>query len=274
MPGIPALVPKEPHSFLAEKDVDEHSSSDPMAISRSLQPSMAYLAVASSVSVRAAYPHSHRKLLILDLNGTLLLRPKPRNAKRRPIHPRPYISSFCSYIFHETVKPWLETMVWSSAQPHSVNDMVARCFKDRRDELKTVWARDMLGLDKNDYCMYLSHLLASTHIMSFLFYKFRPIYQVRKVQTVKDLERCWSGLPDSLPSHSAETTLLIDDSARKAHLQPHNHLCVSEYTQNMRNRDLIVKRNIVQTQEERKSQVAEQVQSIFLKTIRRTLHIC
>ncbi|KAJ7798189.1 hypothetical protein B0H14DRAFT_2194441, partial [Mycena olivaceomarginata] len=29
--------------------------------------------------------------------------------------------------------------------------------------------------------------------------------------------------------HSHRTTLLLDDSARKAHLHPHNHVCVREY---------------------------------------------
>lgn len=45
-------------------------------------------------------------------------------------------------------------------------------------------------------------------------------------------------MPDSPPSHSAGTTLLIDDSAKKAFLQPYNHICVPEYTGDLRNRDL------------------------------------
>jgi hypothetical protein len=45
--------------------------SEPMAISRSLQPSMAYLAIASSIPVQETYPHPRRKLLILDLEGHL-----------------------------------------------------------------------------------------------------------------------------------------------------------------------------------------------------------
>lgn len=40
--------------------------------------------------------------------------------------------------------------------------------------------------------------------------------------------------------HSARTTLLLDDSARKAHRHPHNHVCVREYVQEIRNRDLAV----------------------------------
>ncbi|KAF8515564.1 hypothetical protein JB92DRAFT_2788887 [Gautieria morchelliformis] len=212
MPEIPAGKLEQSHSLPAAED---HSSSEPMAVSTPIQLSMAYLTIADSVSVRAAYPYSPRKLLILDLNGTLLIRPKPRGVAGRPIHPRPYMPAFRSYIFHETVKPWLEVMVWSSAQPHNVDEMVDRCFGDRREELKAVWARDTLGLAAHDY--------------------------FRKVQTVKDLEKCWSNLTDTSPSHTAETTLLIDDSARKAHLQPYSHIPVPEYTQNLRNRDLSTK---------------------------------
>ena len=80
------------------------------------------------------------------------------------------------------------------------------------------------------------------------------------MKTVKDLERCWSGLSDSLPSHSAKTTLLVDDSAQKAHLQPYNHLCVPEYTKNLRNQDM------AQSKKERVARVAEQVQSIKLSS--------
>ena len=72
-------------------------------------------------------------------------------------------------------------MVWSSAQPHSVQDMVRRCFGEgggnaggvegmggpsisrasingedefsgkREGGLLAVWARDTLGLDRNSY---------------------------------------------------------------------------------------------------------------------------
>ena len=90
----------------------------------------------------------------------------------------------------------------------------------------------------------------------------------RKVQTIKDLEKPWAALappeqgraspssiassrdaspdpetestePESEPtSHSAATTILLDDSHAKAALQPHNHLCVREYTRAQRNADL------------------------------------
>ncbi|EPQ53321.1 hypothetical protein GLOTRDRAFT_45955, partial [Gloeophyllum trabeum ATCC 11539] len=40
--------------------------------------------------------------------------------------------------------------------------------------------------------------------------------------------------------HSARTTLLLDDSPRKAHLQPYNHVCIREYDASLRRADLEV----------------------------------
>jgi hypothetical protein len=78
--------------------------------------------------------------------------------------------AFRSYIFHEAIKPWLEVMVWSSARPHNVDKMVDRCFGDRREELKAVWARDTLGLAEDDYCVYPSFFWMSTYTTNYLVY--------------------------------------------------------------------------------------------------------
>jgi len=56
----------------------------------------------------------------------------------------------------------------------------------------------------------------------------------QKSQTTKDLEKIWN----AFPSHSAYTTCLVDDSPRKARLQPWNHLCIEEYDTRLRTRDL------------------------------------
>ncbi|GAW02904.1 phosphoprotein phosphatase [Lentinula edodes] len=99
-------------------------------------------------------------------------------------------------------------MVWSSAQPPSVKDMVQRCFGDRHGELKAVWARDTLDLD--------------------------PIAYHKKSITIKDLNKLWK----TFSSHSAKTTLLVDDSTQKARLQPWNHIFVKEYGHAERQSDL------------------------------------
>jgi len=116
-----------------------------------------------------------RKLLVLDLNGTLLYRSPHRSRRNsgsgvkeegiytqfnpsqprsiRTAHPRPYLVPFCNYLFHPSTKQWLDTMVWSSAQPHNVDDMVEKCFGVMKRELVAIWARDRLGLAAGDYGM-------------------------------------------------------------------------------------------------------------------------
>ncbi|KAF9456880.1 hypothetical protein BDZ94DRAFT_1176734 [Collybia nuda] len=171
-----------------------------------------------------------RKLLILDLNGTLLVRgshakrkapnqssislgnPSVQNSRLRAVHGRPYLPSFREYLFHTETKKWLDTMVWSSAQPHSVADMVQHCFAETKEGLLAIWARDTLGLSPQAYN--------------------------QKTQTTKDLIKPWA----AFPIHSAKTTLLLDDSILKAQLQPWNHLCISEYVSEMREKDLQILR--------------------------------
>lgn len=126
-------------------------------------PSPSYLAQADEPSSQLEDPTDVRKLLILDLNGSLLIRaahkrargydPYAGNSQRalRSVHPRPYMAVFRAYLLHPETRKWLDVMVWSSAQPHSVADMVGNCFGAERDKLVAVWARDTLGLSKADY---------------------------------------------------------------------------------------------------------------------------
>ncbi|KAG8763612.1 hypothetical protein FRC11_000222 [Ceratobasidium sp. 423] len=214
--------------------------------------------------------------------------------------PRPFSGTFKEYLFREGGH--LDVMVWSSAQPHSVDSMLGSFFGSDRGRLVGVWARDTLGLSSENYS--------------------------QKVQTVKDLNIVWNapaGLPppvkimppppmpvltddptsipgydptkpppepkkliyssfqlipeltresneadrtgyfetpevkldDPIPGlsttdsdigtvgftppsglYSALNSLLLDDSALKAHLQPYNHLTLPEYTADLRTRDV------------------------------------
>lgn len=162
------IRPSPPRSSSVSPEIQ-----DQLIIKRS--PSPSYLTLSEEPSSAG---ESSRKLLILDLNGTLLRR-SPRSSAHsglRMVYPRPYFPSLKSYLFHEKTREWLDTMIWSSAQPHSVRDMVQRCFGNEEilsDELFTtdesqtprrvvrakhlvaVWARDTLGLSKAAYskCM-------------------------------------------------------------------------------------------------------------------------
>lgn len=137
------------------------------------EPDPAYLTLSLEPSHIINYPRTSRKLLILDLNGTLLIRSQhnPRTRQKvarggnhnngqaprlRAVQPRPYIPAFRAYIFAPETREWLDTMVWSSAQPHSVADMVGKVFGDAQSKLVAVWDRESLGLSKEDYCEFLS----------------------------------------------------------------------------------------------------------------------
>ncbi|KAL1749105.1 NLI interacting factor-like phosphatase-domain-containing protein [Schizophyllum fasciatum] len=190
---------------------------------RQSSPSQSYLSFADRPSAFVHDPPSTRKLLILDLNGSLLVRatwsepsataasddPADRSAtvRMRKVYRRPYLQSFQDYIFHPTTRTWLDTMIWSSAQPHNVHDMVDKCFGAAQENFAAIWARDTLGLNYQEYRM--------------------------KTQTTKDLAIPWRKLRLNPgyggKPHSASTTLLVDDSPLKARLQPYNHMAIREY---------------------------------------------
>jgi NLI interacting factor-like phosphatase len=167
-----------------QKSDRSRSPSPPITLvpEKPTSPTDSYLQISLQSSLPLADPTASRKLLVLDLNGTLLLRsahsgrrvPPPsysrgrhsadsHSSSTRPypvlrtIYPRPYLPPFVAYIFHPTTLQWLDTMVWSSAQPHSVNDMVDKCFGAYKETLKAVWARDTLGLSGDEYCEYMLH---------------------------------------------------------------------------------------------------------------------
>ncbi|KII90450.1 hypothetical protein PLICRDRAFT_52190 [Plicaturopsis crispa FD-325 SS-3] len=191
-------------------------------------PSPTYLATSLQKSTPLSSPTDLRKLLIMDLNGTLVIR-LTSNGKR-VAKPRAYMPSFRRYIFAPQTREWLDAMVWSSAQPRNVSDMVEKSFGALKEQLLAVWGRDTLGLSEHDYN--------------------------RKIQTTKDLTTPWTKLPlsteggSSSQAHSALTTLLLDDTPLKAFLQPYNHICIKEYDTALRKNDLWVHEEGVWIEEE------------------------
>ncbi|KAF7327637.1 FCP1-like proteiny domain-containing protein [Mycena kentingensis (nom. inval.)] len=214
-------------------------------------------------------PADQRKLLIFDLNGTLLLR-SPRNYQVRKIYLRPYVPALVAYLSHPKTRAWLDVMVWSSAQAHNVREMVERVFGNGEGAgkgplLEAVWARDTLGLSKNAYHQKTQTTKNLEKPWGFFA---PPVVPKSIINRVEDRERYSPSVdvyslhrdspapsssptipPSSLPipdtdpdperyPHSAETTLLVDDSPLKARLQPWNHLCVPEYDASARERDL------------------------------------
>ncbi|KAG8776046.1 hypothetical protein FRC12_001121 [Ceratobasidium sp. 428] len=137
-------------------------------------PSKEYFALSQIPSNQLSTPQDDlslpRKLLVLDLNGTLVLRSPREFGAMRTVMARPYAKTFRNYVFHEGSQ--LDVMVWSSAQPHSVDSMLDVFFGSDRHRLAGIWARDTLGLAAENYS--------------------------QKVQTVKDLNIVWDA-PEGLP---------------------------------------------------------------------------
>ncbi|KAH9963465.1 hypothetical protein BJV74DRAFT_870893 [Russula compacta] len=52
--------------------------------------------------------------------------------------PRPCLSALRAYLFAPQMRTLLDVMAWSSAQPHSVEDMVLHVFGNDRDQLVAV----------------------------------------------------------------------------------------------------------------------------------------
>ncbi|KAF9024378.1 hypothetical protein BDZ89DRAFT_1069195, partial [Hymenopellis radicata] len=134
-----------------------------------------------------------RKLVVLDLNGTLVYR-----YTNKKVFPRAYLSTFTSFLFHPETTKWLDVMVWSSSQPQNVTPVVASAFGQHASQLKGVWTRNDMGLPSRE--------------------------SSRRAVTRKDLERVWA----AFPAHNPGTTLLVDDNPSKAHFQPSNHICLPE----------------------------------------------
>jgi hypothetical protein len=65
--------------------------------------------------------------------------------------PRAYLTAFRAYLFAPWTRTWLDVMVWSPAQPHSVEDMMSDTFGRDRDTFLAIWARDTLGLTEDHY---------------------------------------------------------------------------------------------------------------------------
>ncbi|KAG5644418.1 hypothetical protein DXG03_008513 [Asterophora parasitica] len=59
----------------------------------------------------------------------------------------------------------------------------------------------------------------------------------KKSSTVKNIEKIWPEV-SMLEHHSVYSTVLLDDSPKKAILQPYNHLVVEDYTEDLHTHDL------------------------------------
>ncbi|KAI8337249.1 NLI interacting factor-like phosphatase-domain-containing protein [Chlamydoabsidia padenii] len=104
---------------------------------------------------------------------------------------RPHLESFLDYVFIH-----FRVMVWSSAQPSSVKQMM-QCFgQTQKSKLALAWNRSHFGLSPADYN--------------------------NKAATLKDLNRVWE--KKGFGHFDASNTVILDDSPSKCALQPYNSI--------------------------------------------------
>jgi len=99
-----------------------------------------------------------QKLIVLDLNGALIFRDKFKPAGGRAdrgvanvrrVTPRPYLNFLESYLVSPRAN-WA-AMVWSSAQPRSVEQMVHQALHELKHGLAATWNRTFFDLSTEDF---------------------------------------------------------------------------------------------------------------------------
>lgn len=166
-------------------------------------PTEMYMSRASFGTMAGSQPR--HLLVILDLNGTLVFRPK--RSKSASIVKRPFVKEFLEYIFSN-----FSVMIWSSARPDNVLKMVEQVLdEDQRKKLVAQWSRDNLGLTPNEYA--------------------------QKVQVFKQLSWVWGDerIQRQHPGYGKgerwgqHDTVLIDDTQLKAAAEPYNLVEIPEF---------------------------------------------
>ncbi|KAJ2726885.1 hypothetical protein GGI07_000213 [Coemansia sp. Benny D115] len=157
-------------------------------------------------------------MLVLDLNGTLMHRVSRVLGSAKAIRARPGLDRFLKFATAN-----FAVMVWSSAQPFSVFNMIDMTFGSYESKLVRVWDRRFCNIDGKYFA---------------------------KSQTIKDLRRITDGYhlgmspyrsllgeydgflgmcPDKKNHWKLDNILLIDDSEAKALRQKDNHILMSTY---------------------------------------------
>ncbi|POS84503.1 hypothetical protein EPUL_004021 [Erysiphe pulchra] len=145
-------------------------------------------------------------LVILDLNGTLLYRPKRRKRPTQVI-PRPH-----SFTFLRECSDKFAVAIWSSASPVNVRSICDKMLSPSvQNKILAVWARDKFDLSNRDYNL--------------------------RVICYKRLTKLWDDKTISMshPDYSRgarwdqTNTVLIDDSIEKARTEPYNLIRIPEF---------------------------------------------
>ncbi|KAJ2415380.1 hypothetical protein GGI10_001743 [Coemansia sp. RSA 2530] len=160
----------------------------------------------------------HAQLIVLDLNGTLIKRSSRNPDKTRTGYARPHLSSFLKFLLDN-----FAVMIWSSAQPFSVNNMLQVFMKQQQSRFVRVWDRRFCGLDGPYYgkAQTTKDLLKITNGYSLADSPHKNVYETYKG---------YKGIAPEMKGHwTLENIVLVDDSETKAVRQKENHVHVSTF---------------------------------------------
>ncbi|KIX10603.1 uncharacterized protein Z518_01687 [Rhinocladiella mackenziei CBS 650.93] len=145
-------------------------------------------------------------LVILDLNGTLLVRPNGRTDPKM-FKIRPGVRQLLDYLFENHV-----VMVYSSTRPENATGMVNNLIHPtQRAKMAAVWGRDKLDLSQEQYYNKVQ-----------VYKNLLKIWRDKSIQSKAEPGRKWD----------QSNTVLVDDCRLKALAQPHNLLQVPEFENN------------------------------------------
>ncbi|KAJ2657407.1 hypothetical protein IWW48_004536 [Coemansia sp. RSA 1200] len=161
---------------------------------------------------------AHSELIVLDLNGTLLKRGGPRKDKTRWAYPRPHLHDFLKFATEN-----FAVMVWSTAQPHNVSNMVSMLLSPYYKQFVRVWDRRFCDLNGS------------------YFAKSPSMKDLRKItdgftladSPTRNIYGSFDGYlgmnPERKGHWKMENIILVDDSESKAALQKDNHIFISSF---------------------------------------------
>jgi hypothetical protein len=178
------------------------------------KPTASYLEQANLPPRRLSSPK--KLLIVLDLNGTLLLRSN-RGSKYTP---RPHVPEFLAYCLEHHV-----LIIWSSARPHNVTAMVAQLFTpEQHAKLVKIWSREHLRLGK--------HFEAKVQVYKQLTWLWEDAEVQASFPNPTDISfSVEDGWKEASPTKwDQSNTVLLDDSVDKAASEPHNLVQVDEFT--------------------------------------------
>ncbi|KAJ2821193.1 hypothetical protein FBU31_004984 [Coemansia sp. 'formosensis'] len=177
----------------------------------------------------------HRQLIVLDLNGTLIKRGAKNSDRSRTGYARPHLANFLQFILNN-----FAVMVWSSAQPFSVNNMLQVFMNEQQKRFVRVWDRRFCDIDGNYFgkAQTTKDLLKITSGYSLADSPHRNVY---------DTYRGYLGVAPEMKDHwTLENIVLVDDSETKAVRQKENHVHVSSF-EDLRHDDELLKLHLYLT---------------------------